>query len=233
MNKSEKLSDHDKLHEIIELNTITKFCENLGINQSLMKKTEGPDFLYENKIGIEVTSLEDGQLISREKAIWDLLDEYKRTYINSLCDKGWFISVDFIEYSIPDKGLSKLKNQIFHELEDLRKGKKEIYQCQFCCHFEITKKECDCNDIWCPIVYESEESINEYLRKIIKKKEQKLIEYKKKDWTKDISSYWLIINIPPNAPYCLRSQDHLLPISSSYERVFVIFDNKVNEYHYI
>lgn len=212
----------------IELFQISTLLHELGLTwEDCNNDTECPDIiltLHEGyKVGIEVTQYGDGKLDEASSAFYDVLHEYARI-IDRKSTVRYFASVTPMGQSLAkDVMYKKNKAKIFEELDMFRLGIKPDYS---------NLKYIEAVDF-----YDAKHLQNSFfgisgaywygeinetlLLNTIKKKNDKLDNYREKPINKDLKEFWLSIYVNTQEAVDISTHIPIANIVSNYDRIYL------------
>lgn len=205
---------------MIEKHHITPIINNLNISWEDVEIGDEPDVIiknYEGKIiGVENVEYHPTQDIQRTVA---RLDKICREYEDILRERGevgFQLNVQFSNYAYSLKRLDSKK--VIEDIEYSRGrevGKKYVW---YSMRSDILKD--NVRVLRMDTQFISDEIDYSIIRKVIEKKELKLIGYKQLEKNRFIDEYWLNINIPFNEGVIYKPED-TLSVESDYKRIYL------------
>ena len=216
--------DHKHQLELLQISALLK---ELGVSQEACSCEDRPDIrltlLNGKQVGIEVTQYGDGGINKASSACCKILKEYAdridknstKQYCAVVSPCGQFLHSD-IRYQ-------KKKNEIFKEIDLFRLGQAStpstLRYIEYAHFEEMTSIKNSSVGIMEVIEYGDINS--QQLLDRIKKKSDKLNDYKKEDKNKDITEYWLAIYVDSDERVDILSPLSITNLISDYDRIYL------------
>lgn len=220
-----------------ELKWIRPILEDLNFPTDNGIFYERPDFVLPSnkggKIGIEFTLCTGIVEENNIRAFNEILEEYaslfdskkereKDSYNRLSCEiKIWLFNGCFPSI----EKCKKVKQQIFHEIDQYLFPNQDYTDNQYICYAEARENSRLLKSV-ASVVYVAPYVSYEQIENVIKRKERKLIDYKTCN-NSLIEEYWLVIGFPNHEPVELLRYELGFSGDSSYNRIYLI-----NKYGY-
>lgn len=204
----------------MEKHHITPIINHLNISWEDVEIGDEPDIIirnYEGKIiGVENVEYHSTQDRQRTDARLDKICEEYEKILRERGDVGFQLSVQFSDFAYSLKRLDSKK--VIEDIEYSRGrevGKRFVWHSM---RSDILKD--NVRVLRMDTQFISDEIDYSIIRKLIEKKERKLISYKQLEKNKFIDEYWLNINIPFNEGVIYKPED-TLNVESDYTRIYL------------
>ena len=204
----------------LEKHHITPIINHLNISWEDVEIGDKPDVIiknYEGKIiGVENVKYHPTEERQETDARLDRICKEYEEILRKRGDVGFTLRVEFSNYAYSVKRLDSKK--VIEDIEYSRGrevGKRHVWNSVYS---ELFNDVVDVKRINKQFV--SDEIDYSIIRKLIEKKEQKLINYKRLEKNKFIDEYWLNINIPFNEGVIYKPDD-TLNVESDYTRIYL------------
>ena len=204
----------------MEKHHITPIVNHINIGWENVEIGDEPDVIiknYEGKvIGIENVEYHPTQDIQRTNARLDKICEEYEGILKERGDVGFQLNVQFDRSAYSIKRLDSKK--VIEDIEYSRGrevGKRFVWHSM---RSDILKD--NVRVLRMETQFISDEIDYSIIRKLIEKKERKLISYKQLEKNKFIDEYWLNINIPFNEGVIYKPED-TLNVESDYTRIYL------------
>lgn len=199
---------------------ISPIKKHLNISWGDVEIGDEPDVIirnYEGKIiGVENVEYHPTQDRQRTDARLDKICQEYEGILKERCDVGFQLCVQFNNYAYSLKRLDSKK-----VIEDIEYSRGREFGKRFVWHSmrsDILKD--NVRVLRMDTQFISDEIDYSIIRKLIEKKERKLISYKQLEKNKFIDEYWLNINIPLNEGVIYKPDD-TLSVESDYTRIYL------------
>lgn len=219
---------HIEWQENEEYFAVMPILNKLGLScDAISTERDKPDIritLNDKKlIGLEVTQY----VVTRNKETQDVLykifKEYSEKHLPSITESTYQISVMFSDVDFPTGINIKLhKDEIFSEIDSFLLGRERLNVTKYIEEATFYPSPNIPNHTSEVVALENVEVNEKYLLSRIREKENKLVSYKQNPKNKNVSEYWLAINVAFEENTDFRTYQLPNSFVSNYSRIYLV-----------